>query len=263
MPPANGVLEMVVQVSNHDHRRGGLWHSIVLGPEGSVVSAEIQRVAWRSALFGFLVAVGLYHLLMYRMRTKAAVSLYFGLLTLLMAVKTAVTGELLLMRLIPGFSWHWLLKAEYWTYELGLPLFFLFLRSLFPYDVPRVLVRTSVTIGLFLAVRTLFVPTGLTSETVFLDQVSSLLFGAWALIVLMKAVGHGREYALLLFGSCMIWLGTIVNDILYANQLNSTGVLLTPVGVLSVPLIHLNRNRPEFELTEDHEYVVPCARTWN
>lgn len=230
--PDGRVLDLVVQVSNFDHRRGGLWSSLLLGPERAVVSADTRRVAWSSALFGVLLAAGVYHLLIYRLRTSASSSLYLGLLTLLMAVRTAVSEELLLMRFAPRFPWHGVLMAEYLTYELALPLAVFFLQSLFPAEAPRALIRSAVWVGLLLAARTLFLPTIFTSQSIFLDQDSSVLFGLWALVALGKAVRNRREHAPLFLVCCLFCLGTIGNDILYNNQAPSTGLLLAPVGVL-------------------------------
>lgn len=252
LEPEGRVLDLVVQVSNFHHRRGGIWNSILLGPEHQVMAADNASVAVRALLFGVLLATGLYHLLIYRLESSAASSMYFGLLTLLMAVKTAVTGQLLLMRFLPHFPWSALLTAEYLSFALGLPLFFLFLRSLYPEEVPRVLTRAAIWLGGLLTARTLLLPTMLTSQLIILDQILSQVFGFCALIVLSVAARNGRNHAPLFLGSCALWLGTIINDILYATGAPSAGAPLTPVGmlgfVIGMTLIMANQHTAAFHL---------------
>ncbi len=63
-----GENEIVIQVSNFNHRSGGILESIVLGSENQILNMRYQRIAFEFLLFGSLVMMGLYHIILFYYR---------------------------------------------------------------------------------------------------------------------------------------------------------------------------------------------------
>ena len=66
--PQNGQNEIVVQVSNFNHRSGGILESIIIGPEHLIRQMREVNVAYELFLFGSLAIMGAYHLALYIFR---------------------------------------------------------------------------------------------------------------------------------------------------------------------------------------------------
>jgi len=83
-------------------------------------------------IFGSIFLMGAYHLVLFRLRKKDLPYLYFGLFCLLIAARVPVTGEYFAVRMVPSASWETIVAAEYLSFYAGVPVFFLFVRTLFP-----------------------------------------------------------------------------------------------------------------------------------
>ena len=64
MPDEESV-EIILQVSNFHHRSGGILENIQVGTDQQVLSATKSRLAYELFLFGSLLVLGIYHLVLY------------------------------------------------------------------------------------------------------------------------------------------------------------------------------------------------------
>jgi len=64
------VLELVLQVSNFSHRRGGIWKPITLGNSEDILKSRERQTVTDMALMGSLLIMGLYHFALYFQRKK-------------------------------------------------------------------------------------------------------------------------------------------------------------------------------------------------
>ena len=80
-------------------------------------------------LIGSLSIMGLYHFSLYFFRKKSLEALYFGALCLCIAIRVSVTGERIFTEL--HLPWEWLIKMEYLSFYVAVPLFCLYIKSLF------------------------------------------------------------------------------------------------------------------------------------
>lgn len=71
-------MELVLQISNHNFRGGGVRDSIVLASPGPLELAHIQTWGWSLLLVGGLLFMGSYHLVLHCWRKRDFSTLYFG-----------------------------------------------------------------------------------------------------------------------------------------------------------------------------------------
>jgi hypothetical protein len=101
---AKGELELIIQVSNFNHRRGGIWQPITLGNSDQVHLDRERQLIADLFLFGALLIIGIYHLMFFALRKKDKSPLYFGLFCMLAAIRILLVGEILILNYFPNLS---------------------------------------------------------------------------------------------------------------------------------------------------------------
>ncbi|MCK7471224.1 MAG: 7TM-DISM domain-containing protein [Desulfomicrobium escambiense] len=147
--PASGRFDILLQVSNFHHRRGGPWDLIT--PRAG--SADPPSCTSASASFDFFLLGGIfimavYHLSLFLARRKFRPTLYLrDLLPSGRRCGCSPPTSATWSSSLPALDWALLVKLEYLSFYLAVPVFGLFLQSLFP-QLPRRLLRRSWSIGL-------------------------------------------------------------------------------------------------------------------
>jgi len=91
-----GELELILQVSNFNHRRGGVWQPFALGNSDKIHLVRDRQIISDMVLFGGLLIIGIYHLMFYALRRQDKSPLYFSLFCILAALRIFLVGEILM-----------------------------------------------------------------------------------------------------------------------------------------------------------------------
>jgi len=223
-------LDIVIQVSNFHHRKGGLESTILLGCQGDIQESRQQSLYIDIFLFSSIIIMGFYYLGIFLLWKKERAPLYFSLLCFLVAIRAIVVGDYFILTIIPQIPWEILLKIEYISFLLPLTLFSLFLYSIYPVEINQTALKvfTGITFGLTLFV--LVTPALIFSWIINPFQILLVGWGTYLLVVLAIAVKKKRNGSvLMLFGGIALF-ATGLNDILYNNLIISTGMLF-PLGM--------------------------------
>jgi len=234
-PIESDTIEIVVQVANFDHRFGGLWRDIEYGPEASFIHKERWATALDLFIFGSLGFMGLYHLGLFLYRPKELSLMYFGISCLLIAIRTLFVGQKYMITLFPSFDWAISSKIGYETYYLLVPLSVMFVRALYPADMPRVAVRIVQAVGFGFALFAWVATPYIVSKTNFVYQMFSVVVIAYASYVLYLTVRRRREGSLLILAGSICVSSTVIWDILYYNEIVKFGDV-TPLGLFAISL---------------------------
>jgi len=162
--PESGNVEILLQVSNFHHRRGGMWDLITLGPEAEIRRLNDLQRSFDFFILGAIFSMAIYHLSLFAVRQKFRPTLYFGFVCLLVALRLLTTDERHLLQFAPNIDWGVLIKLEYLSYYLAVPAFAYFLKSLFP-QLPRNLLRAILVIGFGFSAVVLFTPPAVFTHT--------------------------------------------------------------------------------------------------
>ncbi len=125
-------VELILHVSNHHMFRGGLRGILVVGEKASLDIYARRKIALDIALFGFLIAVALYHPAFFLMHPRRWAFAIFALLCLTFALRIPFMSEKTIHLLLPNIPWHWHLRLLGSTNILTPLVLVLFLRSVFP-----------------------------------------------------------------------------------------------------------------------------------
>ncbi|MBU2549128.1 MAG: 7TM-DISM domain-containing protein, partial [Proteobacteria bacterium] len=151
-------LDILIHVSNFDHWQGGLWEAIELGLPDQLARKRQGHLYFQFFLFGSLLIMGLYHLGLFLLRPAERSPLYFGLLCLLISIRTMATGETYIVEYLPGLDWNLLNQSIYIGLYLVVPCFGLFLRSLIPGEISKTVVSLALLLGVLLSLLVLTTP---------------------------------------------------------------------------------------------------------
>jgi PAS domain S-box-containing protein len=227
--PEKNEVEISLHVSNFHHRRGGVWEVIQLGREKDIRQIRERRLTFGLFLFGSILIMGLYHLGLFTLRKRDRSPLYFSIFCFVVAIRLLTTGERYFVHLFPSVSWDILIRLEYLTIYLAVPVFTLFMWSLFQEFSKRIL-RLFLLLGFVLSFSVLITPPRIFTHTLPVGQVSLLaafLYGTYVLIVAGVKKRHGALPFLMGF---LILSLTAVNDILHAEKIIETQ-FLAPLGL--------------------------------
>lgn len=229
--PTGDRVEVIVQVSNFHHRKGGLWNRILLGPEEQVRSRREINLAVSLFLFGSIFIMGCYHIILFSFRRKDRAHLYFGLFCLLIALRTIFTGEYIILRMVPGMPWGLGLAIEYITVYLGATLFFMYFQSLFPRFFSEAVLRFMQALGGIFTAAVLLAPPSLYTYTMFPFQVLTVGVCLYGVVAMYRALRRGAGGAIPFTVGFTILFITVVNDFVHNNLVIPTGYLV-PLGLL-------------------------------
>jgi signal transduction histidine kinase len=226
----NGSAELVIQVSNYKHRKGGIWSGFKIGTTQEITRQEILAVAEQMLIIGSLFIIGTYHMGLYAFRKKERFTLSFGLLCLCVAFRMGVTGETMLFQRFPDGSWELGMRIEYIAFALCGVTGYTYHFRMFPQEGSKRTYWIFNTIGTVLSVIAAVLPVLTFTRVLVAYQLYIVAVCATCLYVVIKARIRKREGATLVLAGITFFIFTVFNDILFYSE-QHVSVQLVPFGI--------------------------------
>lgn len=214
----NGEIEIVLQIANFDHRKGGAEDQIYFGKADEIVNLKNRQTIVSSFLIGILLMLSIYHFMLYFFRQKDISMLVFSSLSFFMTLRLMSTGEKLLLDLFPNISWLSAIRIEYLSYQIALPLMYGFFYSFYQRILSKTILHaTNIIAAVFCAI-VLFSPASYFSFTPLVYQFFAFVVAIYMMVKLLYASIHKFDYALIFLSGFFVFFITLINDILYYNK---------------------------------------------
>ena len=227
--PGSDRMILLIQASNFHHRRGGLWEVIALGKADDLARRQERERGLDFFLLGGIFIMAIYHLGLFLARRKFRSTLYFGIFCLLISLRLFTTDERYLAQMLPDLDWGLLVKAEYLTFYLAVPIFGLFIQSLFPVFSQKLL-RLVLLMGSAFSLIVILAPVRVFSHTLPFYELITLTLIFYTFYVMLATLDRGQaETIVFLIGMSALCL-TAINDMLYVEGVINTG-LFVPLGL--------------------------------
>ncbi|HET6460763.1 MAG TPA: PAS domain S-box protein [Syntrophales bacterium] len=227
--PASNRVTLLIQVSNFQHRRGGLWPLMTLGKEKILVGQAERKRALDFFLLGGIFVMAIYHLSLFLARRKFKPTLYFGVFCCLIALRLLTTGQRSILQIMPGLDWELMVKLEYLSFYLAVPVFGLFLQSLFGLFSRR-FIQAVLLMGLVFSLIVIVAPVRVFSHSLlFYEAITAVLILYAFYRMLSNPIREYMEPSIFLISMSLLCLA-VINDMLYVGGLINTG-LLVPLGL--------------------------------
>lgn len=210
-------IEIVLQVANFSHQKGGIRTDIRLGTIAQIQKLREQAVTKNYFFTGGLLLMAVYHLGLFLLRRKEPSSFFCSMLCLLIAIRVATTGETFLLNIWPTLNWSTLYRLQYLSYYLAVPVFIQFIYLLFPQETKRFLVKAAWLMAGLFSLPVLFGPAYVYSKYSIWYELYTILVLLYVLIIILGLALHRRREGagFFLLGTAAIII-TAVNDILVA-----------------------------------------------
>lgn len=220
--PMEGELIWVrYQASNFHHARGGFQYAPVIA-NFTMLEAQLRSERLRDmGLFGFILMMCLYHVILFALRRKDLGSLAFALLCLVIAARHFVTSRFYQLGAAEPTreSFLILLRLEYLTMYAALFCFGFFIYTIVPRPwFKRFVQLLGVLLGAYGLVTTF-------GDPIFFTGLISGFYGLLAfscvvgLVHLVRVVWEGERIALAVLGGVLIVVATAASDVLKTRYL--------------------------------------------
>ncbi len=220
-----GEVRLLLHISNYHQRFGGAGRKLVFGSASDLMWMREKSLAIEMIVFGCLLIVGIYYLVLFSHRRKEIYTLYFALFCLAMALRTILTGEKFLVQLFPGIPFWLIVLLMDLTFYLGVPAFILYTAYLFPRNINRRIVSVFVYIMLGGALLVAATPAWINGFVGPYFQAVSGIALLYLFVAGARAIS-GRRYGAGLFTvGFIMMLITVLNDILFNNDIVNTAYL--------------------------------------
>ena len=230
-------IEIIFQVSNYTHRRAGLQKPIYFGIFDVLRSQTRSMDVLNLIILGIILVIGINHLIMYLIRRKDVSNLYFGIISIVMILRNITTGDRIITHIFPNINWELLVKLDNFSGFGTIPLFALFIYTLYKSDFPKWLFKTIVIMGIIVTIIVFASPQNFYGKLRMLFEMYIGLFGLYLTFgVLMVAAIRKRPFAFYAFLGMFVLYATAINDLL-----SSMGVVqsayVAPYGLVAFMLI--------------------------
>ncbi len=223
----SGTIEILLNIENHLHENAGIGQSFFIGSPENIRKQNLFSIIPEMLLVAVCLFAGIYHILLFTFRRKEKQLLYFGLFSILIAIRTTMTGTTFMMQLFPDLPFWIGSRIATAVIPLCVLTFqaysYYFFRPLSSKKTHQILM---IMHGGYLALA-FFAP----------PMVYSSLFAPYLLIITgscllvagtnIYAIVKGFRYSLIFIAGLLFIFTGVANDMLHYLQIINTGYYLT------------------------------------
>jgi HPt (histidine-containing phosphotransfer) domain-containing protein len=255
-----GENQITIQISNHVFWFGGSSLPVKVGLPDAVHQKELRATVQDALSFGFILFMAIYHIYVRILLKRSGGALYFGLLSLAIALRMGFIGEgSLFYQLWPNAPLELRYFVEYMGVSCGTAFVLLFYRELYPHEAPRWFYTPSIYVSFAWAAFIVLAPARYYPGFLEIFQVIILTGGIMAVVTAAWATKRRRDGARLLLACNLLFFCTVANDIFYHHRILSTVPLLhygLMILMCSQALILAQRFARAFDRAEHAEQEV-------
>lgn len=227
--------EIVVQVANYTHKWGGLTNNIYLGLPRQIQSFVNGRYGLILFLCGAILIMAFYHLFLFINRRKDPAPLYFSVFCFSLFVWYLFSGDYLFFRLFPAFPLTLGIRLHYLSPTGVLPFFLLFINSVYPKSINRLIFRILFFTSLGLILFPLFTPVHFFAAYILYPfYILVLISSVFIITAIVKALSSRKPGARISLIGAFVFILTVGYDILSDSKIIVGSALrpFAPIGLL-------------------------------
>jgi signal transduction histidine kinase len=194
-------LEIIIQVSNFTYSWGGLVASPLIGETDAILSDISRAKGVSNALIGCLVAMFIYHLILFFLYRRGISYLYLAGICLLVSLRAMVIndGTYLLPEMFPLVDMEYWKKVEFFCVYSAIILFPLYIQSLFKSEMSSGFIVACNVVGAPLLLAVLFFPHNVYGQLLNMCHLALVIEFLYAGYVIFKAWRNKKQEASIIF----------------------------------------------------------------
>lgn len=224
---ASDTVEILLQVANFDHSKGGVKEDVVFGFTKEVDIDFNNNLAYDYILTGCLLMGGLFFFGLYFFGRHEHSMLFFSLFCMAYSYRIIGTAYYGFHHIFPGIPWRVTLYVEYITLYLSGYLFTRYIRLLYPDEAPAWLVNVFSYLSLLMILVTLVTPPSfftLFPVIYFIGIFTFIPITIWVYIRAIRNNRYGARFAL--FSLVALFLSFIFDMLDYFEVVSRNNLVL-------------------------------------
>jgi methyl-accepting chemotaxis protein len=222
VPPHQGTIDVIIQVSNFHQHSSGLHSEILLGDYEHLSSRWQAERILSALLTGIALAMALYHAVLFAYRPKEKSLLYFFIFTFVCGLRLMTTEHIFLQELWPALDWFFTMRIEYLTFALVGVTMLAFMRSVYPQEVNKKIFLATLILQAIYVIVILFFPVRVFTSWITIQQAFLILQVGYIIYATILMVIRRREGSLFMLFSVASLTVAFINDMLGAVQIIQT-----------------------------------------
>ena len=218
--PGLVTLQILIHVSNFQHRRGGFWKSMQIGFPSMISKIDNKNRLISFISFGVLLAFSLFFLFFFLFYPKDKMVLSFSIVLAGVFIRLMNTG-LYPVNYFLDISWDWIIRLEYLGTFLAFGAALWYFYRLFPSRYMLWITRVNTLLVIFSAIIILFLKVRVFAYTMLYFQPAIIILMLYYLIACIVSINRGKRDDLFFLAGMVIFLAALVNDIMLANSLTA------------------------------------------
>jgi len=186
-------LDMVLQISNFRHSRGGTLADIKLGEKVIMQTLKLQQEAFDLIMASSLFFVGLFFMVLFWFGRHEKQIFFYALFCLFYSYRAIGSGNYTFHSLFPDIPWIITLKLEYVTMYMAALFFGFYSYNLYKEETAKIFVRICLLFCGICVFITLFFPVSIFTTLAAPFSIFVLLSFIYMFITYVMAVIHKRE----------------------------------------------------------------------
>ncbi len=179
LPANTDTVQLILQVANFSHSKGGANLDIVIGESRQLFLEKEKNIASDFMLAGCLFMGGLFFLGLYLFGTKDKATLFFSLFCMVYSYRMVGSSLYALHTIFPSLNWEAAIRLEYCTLFISVFFFLQYVRNLYPEDFYKPFMKVLSGLCMLLGMLPLF-----TAATLFTQVINPFL------IIMFFCIGY-------------------------------------------------------------------------
>jgi len=233
--PSGDTVQILINVANFHHRRGGFWLPMKIGTFSDVQKQYSLKWAMDWITLSFLLGYSLLFLFFFMIYIKDRLTGFFSLATIGLALRPLFTSNFLI-HYIANISWVWIVRCEYLGLYIILTGWYWFFNLLYPSKSFRIITWIITVIFVAASVLTLFLPVSIFSFMTFVIYPLLILLIVYPFSQCIKGMIRRNRIDYIYFFSFVILSWAAIHDVRISlgKSAVTSGYVMTHVLVLFV-----------------------------
>lgn len=258
--PTSNSFDIIIQVSNFVHARGGMRYTLYLGTEQQIISLEKNIIYIDLFLIGNFFVMAFIYFFIFIFRKSEKSNLYFVLMCIVIAFRTMISGCYSINTIIPFAGYKGMLIIDYLT-TFWFPIILLIsVNEMFKKRLNKKITFAIFAYAVIMSVIVLIFPIRIFTMIIFIYLFDIIIFfmALYMFFVLLKVLWSGKyEAAIMIVGGIALFFGAMYDMLFQRNYIVGGFLGLSPIGFYIMILCQAVILSRRFALTiKEKEYAL-------
>lgn len=224
-------MEIVIQMSNYNNVTGKV-QDVILGNSMQIKRSYIVNASTDIFTIGCLLIIGIYHFALYFKRKQYKEPLYFGVFSLIIALRTFLVSQRVAYEFIPNIPFSIFNKIAYLTAYTALPFLLMYFKEIFKKEISDKVVTGINIASLAISLITVFTNIEFYNRFLICFEIWTATVCIYIMYAAIKAAASKNKDSIIVLFGFIIFIASVAHDmlvqagIIFASSLAPYGFLI-------------------------------------